>query len=465
MRDLRSFLEQLANRGECCDVRRPVDPRVISPLLGSSERALLFSNVAGYPDVRVVGQVLSTRDRCALAMGADPRRAPWRFIEALQHPLPPEIVSWGPVLEHAYRGPSEVDLTMFPLPLLHQDDGGPYISAGLAVAEDLDEGRNVGCYRLMYRTPNTTGIDLISNSDLSARYGRALARGESLPIAIVVGVHPCDALAAAYPAPTGMDEMTIAGALKGEPVPLVRLPLTGIAVPAYAEVAMEAELLPTGWTEGEGPFGEFQRIQGGVHLNPLVRINAIYHRSSPIFQVVTHPWEGGWAMNSIPMEANCLEALGAARIEVTGINVPKGGVLFDVVASVRKKPGQGKLALTALLSTTIVKHAVVVDDDIDVFDPVDVEWAVATRVQADRDILVVPDCRGKALDPSSTFAGTPQALATRWGIDATVPDGRDAAAFRKFAYTYPDVRLEDYLTPEEGSERRDEPVLVSATGV
>ena len=142
--------------------------------------------------------------------------------------------------------------------------------------------------------------------------------------------------------------------------------------------------------------------------------------------------------------------------------MPKGGVLFHVVASVRKKPGQGKLAVMALLSTTIVKHAVVVDDDVDIFDPVDLEWAIATRVRAERDLLVVPDCRGKALDPSGTFAGTPQALAARWGIDATIPDGLDPETFRKFAYPYPQARLEDYLGSDDEHDQRDEPALVPA---
>jgi 2,5-furandicarboxylate decarboxylase 1 len=441
MRDLRSFLDVLDKRGELRAVSREIDPRFLSPLLGNSEGAILFTNLRGYGRaMRAVGQVLSTRDRCALAMEVEPRRAPWAFMQALKRPLPPEIVSRGPVLDHGLGG--EPDLTGLPIPLLHEEDGGPYISAALVVSEDRVDGRNVGCYRMMYRTRNTTGIDLVSNSDLSARYQRALARGQSLPIAIAIGVHPCDAMAAAYSAPTGVDEFTIAGALKGEPIPLVRLPLTGFAVPAYAEIAMDAELLPSGWTEPEGPFGEFQRVQGGIHLNPVIRINAIYHRDDPIFQIITHPWEGGWAMNAIPLEVNCLEALAAARVETTAIAMPKGGVCFNVVAAVKKKPGQGKLAVLALLSTTIIKHAVVVDDDIDVFDPVDVEWAIATRVRADRDVIVVPDARGKPLDPSSTFAGTPQALATRWGIDATMPDGVDRESFRKFSYVYPDQRID-----------------------
>lgn len=444
MKDLRSFLGLLAGRGELREVRQTVDPRVMPPLWAAGEQALLFSNIAGYPGVHAVGQVLSNRERCVRAMGAESRRAAWQFLQAVREPVPPEIVPWGPVLENSYQG-AAVDLTMFPLPLLHQGDGGPYISAAVTVSEDPVEGRNAGCYRMMYRTPDTTGFALISAGDMARRYRRALARREPLPVAIVVGVHPCDILAAAYSALSATDELGIAGALKGEPVPLVRLPLTGIAVPAYAEIAMEADLLPTGWTEPEGPFGEFQWVQGTVHKQPLARIKAIYHRDSPIFQVVTHPWEGGWAIGSIPKEANCLEILTAARVETSAVHVTKGGCGLHVAASIRKKPGQGKLALLSLLALPNVKRAVVVDDDVDAFDPVEVEWATATRVRADRDLIVIRDSRCHPLDPSCEQLENIQGLNTRWGIDATIPEDHDPDAFRKFSYTYPEVCLKDYV--------------------
>lgn len=225
-------------------------------------------------------------------------------------------------------------------------------------------------------------------------------------------------------------------------MPLVRLPLTGIAVPAYAEIAMEAELLPTGWTEPEGPFGEFQRVQGAVYRHPLARIKAVYHRDSPIFQVVTHPWEGGWAIGSIPKEASCPEILTVARVETAGVHVTKGGCGLHVAASIRKKPGQGKLALLALPN---VKRAIVVDEDIDVFDSTEVEWAIATRVRADRDVVMIRESRCHPLDPSCEQLEDIQGLNTRWGIDATIPEDHDPDAFRKFSYTYPEVRLRDYV--------------------
>ena len=391
--------------------------------------------------MHAVGQVLSNRERCVLAMGAESRRVAWQFLQAVREPVPPEIVQWGPVLENSYQR-AAVDLTMFPLPLLHQGDGGPYISAAVTISEDPVEGRNAGCYRMMHRTPDTTGFTLVSTGDMARRYRRALARREPLPVAIAIGVHPCDTLAAAYSAPIATDELGIAGALKGEPEPLVRLPLTGIAVPAYAEIAMEAELLPTGWTEPEGPFGEFQQVQGAVYRHPLARIKAVYHRDSPIFQVVTHPWEGGWAIGSIPKEASCLEILTVARVETAGVHVTKGGCGLHVAASIRKKPGQGKLALLALPN---VKRAIVVDEDIDVFDSTEVEWAIATRVRADRDVVMIRDSRCHPLDPSCEQLEGIQGLNTRWGIDATIPEDHDSDAFRKFSYTYPEVRLRDYV--------------------
>lgn len=443
-KDLRWHLKTLTERGELYEVRKRVHPLAMSALMSKSDRPLLFHSIAGYDEMTAVAQLFSNRNQVALAMSAEPHQLSRRFTEVLKKPVQPEIVSWGPVLENRITNPTDVDLSLFPLPVLHQGDGGPYISAGVMVSEDPVEGRNVGMYRMMYRTPNTTGIDLVSNSDLSGRYRRAYEQGKSLPVAVAIGLHPCDYMAADFMAPKGTDEFTIAGALKGEPIPLLRLPQTGIPVPAYSEVALEGELLPTGWTEPEGPFGEFQRIQGGVHMNPLVRVTAVYHRNNPIFHVWTMPWEV-WTVGSVNKESMCLEALAAARVDVVNVHATRGSVGFQVIASIRKKPGQGKLALMALLALGTFKQAIIVDEDIDVFDPTDVDWAVATRVRADRDVVIIPDCRCKPLDPSCSLPGNPKALNARWGIDATIPDDRDPAGFLKAEYALPDIRLEDYL--------------------
>lgn len=169
MKDLRSFLGLLAGCGELREVRQTVDPRVMPPLWAAGEHALLFSNIVGYPGVHAVGQVLSNREGCVLAMGAESRRVAWQFLQAVREPVPPEIVPWGQVLENSYQG-AAVDLTMFPLPLLHQGDGGPYISAAVTISEDPVEGRNAGCYRMMYRTPDTTGFTLVSTGDMARRF-------------------------------------------------------------------------------------------------------------------------------------------------------------------------------------------------------------------------------------------------------------------------------------------------------
>ncbi|MGD0267041.1 MAG: UbiD family decarboxylase [Candidatus Methylomirabilota bacterium] len=353
MKDLRSFLGLLAGCGELREVGQTVDPRVMPPLWAAGEHALLFSNIVGYPGVHAVGQVLSNRERCVLAMGAESRRVAWQFLQAVREPVPPEIVPWGPVLENSYQG-AAVDLTMFPLPLLHQGDGGPYISAAVTISEDPVEGRNAGCYRMMYRTPDTTGFALVSTGDMARRTAPDCHRRWGSPVRHLgrglFGPHR-DRRTWHRWRPQGR-----AGAF-GPP-----------AANRYGRAGLRGDshggrATPYGLDRAGRPlWGVPERVQGAVYKHPLARIKAIYHRDAPIFQVVTHPWEGGWAIGSIPKEANCLEILTAARVETTAVHVTKGGCGLHVVASIRKKPGQGKLALLALLALPNVKRAVVVDE-------------------------------------------------------------------------------------------------------
>jgi 2,5-furandicarboxylate decarboxylase 1 len=290
----------------------------------------------------------------------------------------------------------------------------------------------------MLRTRRETGIDLVSNSDTALRYQERLDRGESLPIAVVLGMHPLDFIGVASPAPDGADEFAIAGGLKGEPVPLVKCATLDIHVPAYAEIVLEGEILPTGWTELEGKFGEFHRVQGPLHRNPLVRINAMMFRDRPILHVMTQPDETNSIYRPIG-EAYVRHVLTAAGVPPVKVNITPGGHGMHVVFSLRKRrPGDGKNALMVALALGIFKHAVVVDADVDPFDSEQVEWAIATRVQADKDLVCVSGARAKPLDPS-IMNPTPSATTARWGLDATIPDGGRAEDFARMQVAFLDA--------------------------
>jgi 2,5-furandicarboxylate decarboxylase 1 len=179
---------------------------------------------------------------------------------------------------------------------------------------------------------------------------------------------------------------------------------------------------------------------GGLHWNPLVRVKAISHRQNPIYYALHMPWEVAWLM--IPTRWSQLRAaMRAAGVQVKDMNVTLGGAgSWHVVLSIRKQSGEGKNALLAALSVGDIKHVVVVDDDIDVYNGLDVEWAIATRVQGDRDVFVIPGARAKPLDPSLpvTPAGVVPTGA-KVGIDATIPEGVPKSRYERISYAYADV--------------------------
>jgi len=216
---------------------------------------------------------------------------------------------------------------------------------------------------------------------------------------------------------------------------------------ADAEIVLEAEILPTGWTHPEGRFGEFTRLMGGLHWNPLVKIKAVTRRKDAIYYALHMPWENTW-LAAPTRYAALRRALKVAGVQVKDINVTLGGCGFwHAVISIKKQAGEGKNALLAALTAMDMKHVVIVDDDIDVFDAIDVEWAIATRVQGDKDIVIIPGARAKPLDPSLPV--TPPGVVptgAKVGVDATIPEGVPRERFERIAYAYADhAKIDDYL--------------------
>jgi 2,5-furandicarboxylate decarboxylase 1 len=275
---------------------------------------------------------------------------------------------------------------------------------------------------------------------------RAFERGEPLPISISIGTHPIEIAGAGYRAPLGVDEMAIAGGLRGAPVELAPCRTIDLPCIANAEIVLEAEILPTGWTFPEGRFGEFTRLMGGLHWNPLVRIKAITMRKNAIYYNLHMPWENTW-LAAPTRYAAIRQAVTTAGVVVKDINVTLGGCAFwHAVISIKKQPGEAKNALLAALSVMDLKHVVVVDDDIDVFDPTEVEWAIATRVQGDRDIMIVSNARAKPLDPSLPQGFGVAPTGAKVGIDATIPEGIPREHYERITYAYAaTAQIEDYV--------------------
>lgn len=446
--NLRNFLVDLDEAGQLTRINKPIDCRQLSAIAGNIDTATIFENIVDYPNWRVATALVSNRERLAIAMGCEPKRIAFEFEQKSSKPIDPIVIKSAPCQEIVMEG-NEVDLTRIPLPMMHLFDGGPYISGTFAIANDANHGRNVGCYRLMYRTPKETGIDLVSPSDMRFYYQKALDKNEPMPIAIAVGVHPLDMLAASYKASIEVDELSLAGALRGQPMELVKCKTVDLEVPADAELILEGELLPIGWVADEGPFGEFSQISGDVKWNPIFRIKCITHRKNPIFYMLQMPWENDWLAAPVT-EAAGLQALKVASVQAVDIRAPIGSCgYWSLIASIKKRPGEGKNAVAALLSVAEVKFVVVTDDDIDIHNQDDLDWAIAFRVQANQDVLILKGARAKHIDPSvkSWLLGKGGLPTTdKLGIDATIPEGVPKHLYRRIKLFGDDlVKLGDFI--------------------
>jgi len=444
--NFRGFLDRLRGEKELVDIRQPVDIRHIATLVDQSKTALVFRDVIGY-DMPVVSGIIRSRERAIMSMGCDSYpEIEHRLQQGIDHPLPPKYVETAKN-KQVIALDGDVDLYRLPIPMSSIHDGGPMITAGIVIARDPEYGMNSGMYRFMVKEKNLTGIDIVTPNNMRLFAHRAYEAGLPCPISISIGTHPFEIMGSGFRAPLGVDEMAIAGGIRGAPVELAMCETMDLPCLADAEIVLEAEILPTGWTQPEGRFGEFTRLMGGLHWNPLVKVKAITMRRDAIYYALHMPWENTWL--AAPTRYTAIRrALRSAGVQVKDINVTLGGCGFwHAIVSIRKQAGEGKNALLAALTAQDIKHVVVVDDDIDVFDPMDVEWAIATRVQGDRDVIMVPGARAKPLDPSLPV--TPPGVVptgAKVGIDATIGEGIPRERFERIAYAYADrARIDDYV--------------------
>ncbi|MFL5050452.1 MAG: UbiD family decarboxylase [Xanthobacteraceae bacterium] len=423
---LRHFVDRLVEWGECEVHDKPIDLLDVAAVLDGNPRAVHFTSV-GPEKAELTGNVMGSRRRLALALDTDDRALLAALQERLKTPHAPAKVEDAPVHEVVRTG-DDADLCALPVHLQHGEDGAPYISASLDFALFPGSGfTNVGCRRIMLRGPRHAGIDLIAPSDLRAIYLESVARKEPLPVAYAVGSHPADFIAAVTATPP-MDELAVIGALRGAPVPIVKCVTNDVWVPADAEYVLEGFLDPQGHTEPEGPYGEYVGYYGIVKRNPVFRLTAITHRRDALFQTATI---GGRELartdtaqlTTMKTETAAWAALvTAVREPVAVFATPSSGGMYHIRLSLRQRvPGEARNAICAVFgSMAEAKHVFAFDADVDVFSDEQVDWALATRFQADRDLMVATGFRVVPLDPSLGGART----GAKAGFDCTIPFGK-----------------------------------------
>jgi UbiD family decarboxylase len=388
---------------------------------------VLFEDVEGF-DLPVVTNVAGNRRLLAAAMGTAPDDLPLAYRERCQDYRPVEVVGDAPWQEVVLEG-DDVDLTRLPIPLHFQVDAAPYITAGQIAARDPETGVDtVGFHRLMLKGRNRLGLSLHSRRRMYEFHRRAEARGEALPAAITIGIHPIHYMGSmAYHYPPQVRKYEIIGALFGEAYRVARCGTADIEVPAGAEIVIEGEIL-AGNREPEGPFGEFTGYASYRSTENVFVAKRIQMRGDAMFHSVASGTAADHILvSSISREAEILNALRRNLPNVRAVHVPlcTVGALMAIVQMKKTAEGQPQQAIMSALGTEFyVKTVVVVDEDVDIFNLSDVMWAVSTRTRADRDITLIHGAMGAILDPTSD----PEThTLTKVGIDATKPTGRDFA--------------------------------------
>ena len=383
---------------------------------------LIFENLIEAPGHRVAVNIL-TRPRLCAAFGIEPED----FIDllgwAMENPGVPKFVESGPVMECPQETP---DLTKLPIPHHWREDVGRYMSASVIIAE-YGGIRNMSFHRQLLRDKNHLVARIVPRH-LHSMTGEARKSGEEVKIAIINAPDPVVLLAAAMSFDSNIDELTIASALHekvhGSPLELVELP-NGIQVPAHAEYAMWGRI--TTENDDEGPYVDITGTVDGIRQEPVIEIDGITHRSNPIFHALIPAEAEHKTLMGLPRAPTIKSAVNEV-CECLDVHMTEGGGgwLAAVVKIKVNNEGDGKRAIDAALAGhRSMKMVTIVDADIDITDPVRVEWAMMTRWQPDSDTVILSDQKGSSLDPSRLENGKTAKI----GIDATIPWGYDHSGF------------------------------------
>ena len=425
--DPRDFLEYLEERKELLRITDEVNPEfdIGAYIRKTSDQhgpALLFENVKGHNMV-VVGGTFATRRRALMALEAPRKEINDFFFEGIMNPIPPRLVESGPCKEVILKG-EDVDLANLPIPTYAKGDGGAFITHGVQISKDPDTGtKNASIYRMQRQGKRQMGILCEGYHDLYRQYVKAEAKGRPLEVAVALGVDPVVMLATQVRAGYGQDEMDCAGGLRRKAVDLVKCETVDLEVPAATEIVIEGLMMPH-HREPEGPFGEYSGYYGPAQERPIVEITAITHRKDPIYHagLTGAPMTENHFLKVLPYEMTMYKDLKAAFPGVQAVHYTAAGCCEYMVYVSMKTTfrGEGRNALMAVLGHVLhPKYAVVMDDDIDIFQDEKVLWAIATRAQPREDIVVIPKYPSPALDPTVP-EGT---LGSAMGIDATRPFG------------------------------------------
>ncbi len=429
----RSYLEKLDLRGELLNLNQPVSKsyEIAGVLKALEPKPVIFNQVidSAYP---VIGNVMCTKAQLADHLGISIQELIPTLAYAIQHPTSPDVVTSAPCQEVVDLTP---DLDTLPIPLHFEGDGGPYITSGVMVSKHPMHGQNLDFHRLMQFSKTEMAVRVVK----SRHFDTFLQELGQVDVAVCIGVDPTVMIAAATSVALGQDELHIANSL--QPLQLVKARTADLMIPAESEFVIEGTIYRD-LRHVEGPFVDLTETQDVVRNEPVLVVKAITHRKDATWHALLPGALEHKLLMGMPREPTIFREVNRV-VQCLDVNINPGGCswLHAIVQIHKQQEDDGKKAiLAAFKGHRSCKHVYVVDEDIDIYDPLSVEWAMATRFQVDNDLLVMPREPGSSLDPSAE----PGTHATcRAGFDLTKPLATAGKGFEKVPY--PPVDLKKFI--------------------
>ena len=429
----RNFIETLDKNGELTKIAKPVSTEyemagIISTL---DEKPVYFEKVkeSSYP---VVAGLVSSKELIAQSLGISKDRLLPKLSAAIEHPVPSQVIKKGECQEVVE---SKVDLTKLPIMRYTEKDGGKYIASAVSIIKDPEFGTQNMCFhRLMLLDKNRFVARIVENRGTDTALKKA---GGELDIAICIGNSTAVLLSAATTMPMGVDELGMANAL--EETALVKCKTVDLEVPKDCEIVLEGRITKEKTTEG--PFLDTTGTIDRIRQQPIIEIKCVTHREKPIYQTLLPGRREHQFLMGMPKEPTIFNEVNKV-CECKDVYITPGGCswLHAVVQIKKKNQDDGKKAISAAFEGhKSLKHCVIVDDDIDIYNPHDVEWAIATRFQADKNVVILPNQPGSSLDPSGDLTEGKKATTCKMGLDATIPFGKTDKSFTKEQYRKVDL--------------------------
>lgn len=425
MTDLRSYLGTLKKTKDLKTVKRSVSIKYeIAALTAKADGsfALLFEKIKA-KKFRLVSNLVGTRTRFAQAVGAKEDDIHERIIHAIEHAKKPKKISEGQFMEN-----QSSDASVLPIVTHFEKESGPFITSSIIYVKNPEtRTQNSSFHRLMPLDKKHFSVRMVDGRDLHQAFMNSKKQKKNLKVAITIGVHPAVSIAGAYQADWGKDELNIANSILGGKLRLAECPYSGMLVPSGAEIVMEGKILHNK-THKEWMV-EMLRTYDFARPQPVFELEKLYYRNNPIFHDILSGYSEHRLLMGMPIESKLNRNLKKTFPQIKQVSMTNGGCnwLHSVVQIKKRKDSDIKPIIKKTFAThRSLKMVTVVDTDIDPNDAQSVEYAMATRFQADRDLLIIKNVRGSSLDPSSDQK---RLKTTKLGIDATTPLSKRKGGF------------------------------------